>query len=393
MRALNMVLLVLLLVACHGEPKAVAAQTPPAGSDSATLPGDLRITACVDTSDQGNREAIACLRRFFAKKLDDEAENDYWYGPDTVRYAHIFNELRYAEYDSIGDLRYPPMLVEVRASVQPGDRMLRVRYAAEGSDGSPQAPRYLFNFHARSTDKGMRLSFPIEENTRNWERRTIGPITYIISPQQTFKPNEAEQQDLMARLGSFFDVAPSPITYYAFAHAQDLYRSCGFDAHPLMSVIPTGGMVDAAGNVYAGRSAFYLHELVHVYADRRQRAINGLFGEGIATLIGGSGDHDYAWHRANLKRYLEADPAIDLRDRCNTHMRDEIEGQTSVPYMIGALLCERILRVDGKAGLFKAFASGDDQWPTLAAYGITPATITAELRKELKHDPVQPLGL
>ena len=141
MRALNMVLLVLLLVACHGEPKAVAAQTPPAGSDSATLPGDLRITACVDTSDQGNREAIACLRRFFAKKLDDEAENDYWYGPDTVRYAHIFNELRYAEYDSIGDLRYPPMLVEVRADSRAAHDYMteRLRSVIDGAAARKQA--------------------------------------------------------------------------------------------------------------------------------------------------------------------------------------------------------------------------------------------------------------
>lgn len=355
------------------------------------LSGGLRIAAAVDTIDPGNREAFACLRRFFAKKLQDETENDYWYLPDTVRYGHIFNELRYAEYDSVGDLRFPPTLVEVRTLSQPGDRMLKVSWAAVGPGGLTQTPRYVFNFHARSTDKGVRLSFPVEENTRSWERRTIGPLNCIISPRHAFTVSETER-DVIGRLGSFFDVQPMPITYYAFADAQDLYRSCGFDAHPLMHEITTGGMVDAAGRVYAGRShGLYLHELVHVFADRRQSAINGLFGEGIAMLIGGSGDHDYAWHRANMKRYLEAGPAIDLRDRCNTHVRDEINGETSVPYMIGALLCDRILRTDGKAGLFKAFAAGEDPWPALAAYGITPETLTVELRMELKRDAVQPL--
>ena len=38
---------------------------------------DLRVWPSVDANDPKNNEAIACLRRFFEKKLDPEATNDY----------------------------------------------------------------------------------------------------------------------------------------------------------------------------------------------------------------------------------------------------------------------------------------------------------------------------
>ena len=113
--------------------------------------------------------------------------------------------------------------------------------------------------------------------------------------------------------------------------------------------------------------------------------------EGLATLIGGSVGHDYAWHRANLERYLTADPSLDLRDRCTTTMRDYINEDTSVPYVIGAVLCEHILRRGGKEGFLQVMSEGVDLWPALARYGITPETLTRELRKELMLEPYRVL--
>ena len=36
-------------------------------------------------------------------------------------------------------------------------------------------------------------------------------------------------------------------------------------------------------------------------------------------------------------------------------------------------------------------SEGEDPWPTLARYGITPDTLTSELRKELMLEPVRVL--
>ena len=330
---------------------------------------DLRIAPAVDTVDATNREAIACLRRFFKKKLDPEAGNDFWYAPDLEQYGAPYSELYYAEFDSVGDVRFLPTLL----SITPVNdaMMLRVRWATPGTESTP---RYTFNFLARATEDGARLSFPITHFTSTWERRTLDQLTYVISPKHTFNAVQAqEQHDVVQQLTAFFDIPAFPITYYAFADPVDLFTAKGFEDHPLMHTIPSGGMVDEGDNVYAGNNKdIYTHEVVHLFIARKFTTCPDLLNEGLATLIGGSTEYPYAWHRANMERYLRSDPALNLRDRCNTYDRDDIDEYTSVPYMIGALLCERVLRTSGKAGLFNVLAAGAASWPAFFAPRITP---------------------
>ena len=199
---------------------------------------------------------------------------------------------------------------------------------------------------------------------------------------------------MIERLSAFFGVPSFPITYYSYAGPADLYAARGFLRHPLMGTLTSGGMVDGTNNVHSGNDKdIYTHEVVHLFSQRKTKAPPPLLEEGLATLIGGSVEHDHAWHRANLAHYLAGDPSLDRRDRCNTYVRDYIDVDTSVPYVIGAVLCERILRRDGKEGLFQVMSEGVDPWPALAHYGITPETLTGELRKELMLEPLRPVIL
>ena len=61
-----------------------------------------------------------------------------------------------------------------------------------------------------------------------------------------------------------------------------------------------------------------------------------------------------------------------------------IDNDTNVPYAIGAVLCEHILRKAGKEGLFNVLASGADPWPMLAEFGVQKAEIGALIRHELE---------
>ena len=82
----------------------------------------------------------------------------------------------------------------------------------------------------------------------------------------------------------------------------------------------------------------------------------------------------------NMSRYLNDHPEIDLTAHINTYQQELIDGETSVPYMVGALLCERILRSHGKAGLLQALGSGADLWKAVEPFGITPANLNDEVR-------------
>lgn len=381
--------ILLLLLACTTKPQAT--EPPPVveqGPSPLLTVADIRIADSVDTTHAATLEAVNCLRRFLTRKMDPEAPNDFWYAPDIEDYGGPYAELRYAEYDSVGDLRYYPTVLEARAAGE-GQLLLKVMWSDVPGTLDLSTAKYAFEFLVRYTEEGARLALPLQHNTAHWERRTVGHVTYIISPRHVFNPAEAEEQRVMIeRLSAFFGVPPFPINFYSYAGAADLFTSKGYLRHPLIGEINSGGMVDGKNNVHSGNDKdIYTHEVVHLFSQHRTKERPNLLEEGLATLIGGSGEQDYVWHRTNLQRYLAADATLDLRDRCNTVMRDYINEDTSVPYVIGAVLCERILRRDGKEALFRVMAEGEDPWPALARYGITPETLTAELRKELALEP------
>lgn len=349
---------------------------------------DLRIAATVDTSLAVDQEAIACLRRFFVQKLDTAASNDYWYPGDLEEYGGLYSEILYAEFDSVGDLRYPPVLIAI--TEEEGQRLLTVEWRRKDGADAHADPHLGFTFLVKQSPEGVRLALPLEHYTRNWSRQQVGTVTYIVSPEHRFDPEKArEQQRMIDRLAAFFEVPVFPIRYFSYAGPLDLFTTKGFTHHPLMHAHSSGGMVDGIRNLHAGNGKdIYVHEVVHLYSHRRTADTPPLLEEGLATLIGGSVERDYAWHRANMARYLVADTALDLRDRCNTYARDDIFTDTSVPYMIGALLCEHLLRTEGKEGLFQVMDAGADPWPALAQRNITPAGLTDLLRAELKKPAV-----
>lgn len=352
--------------------------------------GDLRIWPTVDTTEAFNAEAIACLRRFCLKKVKPDEPNDHWYTPDLERFGGIPPEVRYAEFDSLGDPRYPPTLLSIRETDVPDQRLLTVRWAAMDSTGVAERVRYVFDFLARRTADGIRVGSPLDHKTRQWERKTVGTIEYVISPQHRYAAQQARQQLAdIDRLSRFFELPKFPITFYSCVDPTELFQIQGYQQHPLMHVFPTGGRAEGSDIVYSGNDQdVYTHEVVHLFTQRKFGERPWVLDEGLATLLAGSSEHEFAWHRANLKRYLEEEPDVDLVAICTTYDPTYINEHTNVAYAIGGVLCERILRRNGKEGLFSALAAGTDLWATLQRYDVTRETVRAEVVKELALEPV-----
>ena len=108
-----------------------------------------------------------------------------------------------------------------------------------------------------------------------------------------------------------------------------------------------------------------------------------MMDEGLATLLGGSSGKPYAWHRENLRLFLKENHAFDPAGQTNMYDQFFINKETNVPYAIGAVVCEHILRIAGKDGLFKVMASGMDPWPALVEFGVVKVDLGALVRNEL----------
>ncbi len=269
---------------------------------------------------------------------------------------------------------------------------MTVRWAAMDSAGVATHVRYVFDFLAVRTADGVRLAFPLDHHTRQWERKQVGAITYIVSPVHAFDEVEARQQSAeVERLARFFGVPAFPITFYSCTDPTELFRIRGYQYHPLMHIHATGGRAEGDDLVFSGNDKdLYTHEIVHLFTARKFTDRPWVLDEGLATVLAGSSERPFVRHRANLKRYLTADPSLDLAEVCTSYEPHYIDRDTNVAYAIGGVLCERILRSQGKAALFAVMSSGaDDLFTALADHGITRANLRDELLKELAQEPLQ----
>jgi len=380
----------LLLWACTdgGAARPQEVETPAPAERYRLEAGDLGVWRTVDTTDAAAQADVDCLRRFFAHKLDSGAAQDFWWQPDVEIYVWPYEDLLYTEYDSEARLRYLPTLME-RRPLPDGTRLLRVKWAAPDSTGRAEEVRQVFDFLARDTPEGTRLAMPLAWNTATWPRHQVGPISYIVSPERRFDPAvaRAQEQDVEA-LGRFFGIAPFPLTYYSFKDPADLFRARGFLVHPAMYAHATGGRLDHGGQVYAGNnSERYTHEIVHAFIFRSLgRSGMDLLHEGLATWLGGSNEHPYAWHRAQLQRMLAEEPERDLRQDLNVYDSAYYADETNVAYTIGALVVEHILRTAGREALFALFAEEHADLSALEKHGIREAEINGWVREALEKE-------
>jgi hypothetical protein len=83
---------------------------------------------------------------------------------------------------------------------------------------------------------------------------------------------------------------------------------------------------------------------------------------------------------------MEENPVIDFSAHLEPYERF-FAGETSIPYMIGALICERTYRLHGKEKLLELLKGGDELWEILTDVGLTEENFDAELKKELLLPP------
>lgn len=385
-----LILLLLSLPACHstGQDPTLATEEVRTATfaPSYLSASDLSIWIGVDTLEAINAEAIAVLREFFERKLISDDISTYWVSSDPAPGKLAFQDIVYVEYDEQGDLKYFPTLMNI-TKVNDRERLLTVKWAATDSTGTAADVRYVFDFLAGHTDQGIRLERPLDHNTRSWQREDLGDLHYIISPEHPFNKEQArEQANDIQRLSHFFGIAPFPISFYSCKDPTDLFKMRGFQLHPLMYVHETGGLADFGDRIFSGNDRdIYTHEVVHLFAMRKfPDERSDLLNEGIATFLAGSSGKPYAWHRSNLRRYLKAKPDLDPEVYLDPYQQLFIDTDTNVPYAIGAVICEHILRKAGKEGLFNVLASGADPWPMLAEFGVQKAEIGALIRHELE---------
>lgn len=348
----------------------------------------LSISSSVDQEVPLNQEIINTLKKFLETKNDSFKENKYWLGEDFDTFWFPFQDLYEIEHKDSALYFYQPSLMEIVNTDDEQKKLLKLAFIGHDDTTKENTIKSIYNIVANKTDRGIVLSNPLHYFTRDWEKIQKGSIEYVISPDRDFNEEEAERQlEDIGKICDFFSTDPMPITYYSCTGLEELFQIKGFDYNPIMYREGGGGLATHLNIVLSGNSSeYYTHEIMHLYISAWYPLRNKLIDEGMATYVGGSRVYSYTWHKENLKSHIEKHPEINFSTHLEPFERF-FAGETSIPYMIGALICERAYRLYGKEKLLKLLTGGDELWDLLGTVGLTQENFDAELKKELLLPP------
>lgn len=365
------ILMLLTIFSCKGEVESI---------DSFKL----SISPSVDRAIPENNEIISVVEKFLESKNNSLSENKYWLKSDFEKYIYPFADIYGIEKGKQSDNYYKPTLMEL-LNVDGNEKLVKIGFVGYNNDTQEAIIRAIYNVIAIQDNESWVLKRAINYQVRDWNRIKKGSITYMLPKAKT--ANEAEikkQAQNIVNICNFFNCSPIDISYYSCQNVKQLFEVKGFDYLPNMFFSATGGMADYGNIIYSGNnSEYYAHEIVHIYTKKLFPNIKGILDEGIATYIGGSGKFDYEWHRNKMSNYL-MDSTINLAEHLDPYEKLYIEAETPIPYLIGALVCERTNRIYGKEKLFELLNSEKSIWQSLNAVGLTRANFTSELKNELK---------
>lgn len=238
---------------------------------------------------------------------------------------------------------FPPTILSVEpAGVE--RYVVRTMFGATESTGNV-IPFGIMRTVIELGNGGPKVIQPMDEVMRDWERSTVGPITYRYPPDVEFRRKRAQlavkfmervAKDLQAEM-------PTAMTYILARDRDELCRVLGVE---YFAVPPTAiAYPDQRVLIVSNADELYAHELVHIVAGA---AGNGheVLREGVATLYGGSLGKTFD---QLLEEYTAATPPERIPTL--TQLFTETDRSQEDVYVVGAVVAEAIRRRHGVLAL------------------------------------------
>ena len=373
MKQILLILTTFLTLACNGqEPK----------QDNFAL----TVSPVIDKTDKINQTIIETLTEFLKSKNSSLTENKNWLQSDFQKFIYPYIDIYNIENSRYGSDFFRPTLMEIIPTEKPSQKVVKIAFIGHNPETKENQLKSIYNLVVNIHQDKVLFSRYLDFTTQKWKTVTKGSLTYKVSPNKAVNKVEiAEQQKDINKICSFFQCNPISITYYSCVNPKELFEIKGFDYHPMMYADKTGGLTDYGNIIFSGNnSEIYTHEIVHIYSNNISPKINKFLDEGLAMFLAGSGNYNYEWHRNKFKKFLDENKTFNFTEHTDAYERIYFENETSIPYMISALIIERTLQTNGKNKLLKMLKSEKELWETLEAVGLTKSNLNIELRKQLK---------
>ena len=340
----------------------------------------LTINENIDDSLKSNKEIISVLKKFLQTKNNFSYKNDYWLDSDFPRFYFPYNDIFKIEKKGNIDNYFQPTLLEIIKTDDDNERLLKIAFIGKNN------LKCIYSLVALKYGNSWVFKNALDLNTKNWKKYTFENINYYISPSRVIDMKEVGKQiEFNKGLASFFDVSIDSIYYYSCVNPVELFNIKGIDYTKEMYFGTYGGLVQGDNIVFSGNnSEFYPHEIAHLYSNSSFINAPPLLKEGIATLFGGQGKENYNWHRDRLQIFIENKPEYNFIDCLAPYKRVFVnENKTSIPYMVGALIVEKLLKKYSIEELSQIFEKDKDLWKILDRINIDKENFNKAIKAQL----------
>jgi hypothetical protein len=327
---------------------------------------------------------------FLSGKTRSLAFNENWVDEDFETYKYPFTDVAYIDLNKEGQLSYKPVVLEIiSVHESPGSEKI-IKVAFIDCKGNYEISA-VYNFYVAKIDHNYKLKRILSYNTGNWSVHDFNKVKYHVSPDHTFNINRAhETNSTILSFEKYFEVKMDKITYFSCKNPEEVFKIKGFDYLPNMFFSTRGGLAEKFSNIiFSGNdSDVYDHEIVHLFTFKKfGGSVKPFIDEGLATYLGGSGGHSYDFHKKKFQRYLAEHPDTDVRQFMNPYLRNsDLDSETSLSYILGAVICEYAEGRGGKENINQLLKSGWDDsalWKEMEKVGLSRDTINTAIRQFL----------
>lgn len=346
----------------------------------------LSISPIVNQKDLTNQKIIKSLTEFLNTKNSNLTSNEFWLKSDYDKFTFPYYELVSAEKSKFGDNFFQPSLMEIIDTKITNVKVVKIAYLGYENATKTNLIKFIYNILANIDGDKIYFSNYLNYSVRDWQKIKRNDICYYISPQKKINEGEIENQiNDLNKIQDFFDTKPILFNYFSCVNPKEIFQIKGFDYFHKMYSDDYGGFVEEKNNVFSGNnSEIYSHEIVHIYTHHIFTNIDPFFDEGIATMLFGSGKKDFEWHKNNFKIFLERNPNFNVFQHLNVYEELYIERETPIPYIISAIICEKIIKEKGKNQFFEIINKYSDIYNFLEDFHLNEETLNKEIRKALK---------
>lgn len=321
----------------------------------------------VDTASAPKREIFKLWQSYLTRRPDSVRHSALWSQAEQAQWPH-FDLLRSYVYQGFTKFTVVDLAPAIGLD---STYLIRTLVAAVSDSGGIVRPLALYRVYAVREEGRWTLANALPRLTRDWNRETLGRVTFVFPRTRRFARSRAETAaafvDSLARA---FDVAPPPnIQYFFTDDLRETLRAVGLEFFPL-GADTLGGRANVFNRlVFIGSSSKgeeYRHELAHVVLAPflAERQSHGLLQEGLMTWTGGSAGLEFKALMPALKRYLDRHPDLSLESiMTKPPMR---EGSLDVAYDGLAVLCEMVYSVGGLVAIRTLFGAGSEPRSVLA---------------------------